>query len=190
MLPYLTEKSIKHRIYAWTITTVLCLLFCLPANAQERYDEYEVKAAFLYNLTNFIYWPEESFVSQGATFKIVILGDSPIHSFLQNMTQGEQVDTHPIEITHINDIDELGSAHMLFISQDYQEKVNEILPHTQTLGLLTVSDFQDFNRAGGGIALLKKKNRLLLHLNKEAIEYNGLRCSSKLLQLAKIWRAH
>ena len=182
-------KSKTNR-YRWKAIFSLAILLSLscysPGEAFKRFDENEVKAAFIYNLTNFVYWPEESFVAKDSPFEIVILGKTNFAPALEKFVSHEQVDSHPIVVKRINDISDFNSAHLLFISSDKQNNLDNIIPQTRQIGLLSVSDFPGFNYAGGGIALLKNNNRLQLYLRDDVIERNGLRCSSKLLQLATI----
>ena len=180
-----TTKLFKTMAFL-TLAVLLSLIIYLPASAFTRFDENEVKAAFLYNLTNFVYWPKESFSDSSSPFKIVILGKDPFGSVLENLVRNEQVDSHPIEIEAIENIDNVNFAHLLFISSEQNDNIETIISKSNQLGMLTVSDYSGFNDAGGGITLLKIKNRLQLYLSIDVIEQNGLRCSSKLLQLATI----
>ncbi len=179
-------KSRKIKLSTLLLVSLLSLLISAPASAVDRFREYEVKAAFLYNLTNFIYWPQESFNDTNNAFKIVILGNDPFGQSLKKLVLNELVGSHPIEITYIDTIEEFTFAHLLYISAEHKQDIRKIIPLTRQLGLLSVSDFNGFNELGGGISLLNKNKRLELHLSENVLEYNGLRCSSKLLQLATI----
>jgi len=68
----------KHM--ALMMVAVLISLWCAsPARASDRaFDEYQVKAVFLYRLTLFITWPEEAFTTPEQPFVIGILGDDPL----------------------------------------------------------------------------------------------------------------
>ena len=46
-------------------------------------DEYQVKAAFLYNLAKFVEWPPESFKTSTDPMTVCILGSSPITDALE-----------------------------------------------------------------------------------------------------------
>jgi len=55
---------------------------------------YEVKAAFLYNFTKFITWPEEAFTGESDPFIIGILGPDPFNNYLNDIIRGESVGRH------------------------------------------------------------------------------------------------
>jgi len=52
---------------ACLVTLVVAASLAPPARAQERLNEYEVKAAFLYNFMKFIEWPPPDDCSKDAT---------------------------------------------------------------------------------------------------------------------------
>src|SRR4051812_14257552 len=77
--------------------------------------EYQVKAAFLYNFTQFVEWPETAFTSETAPLVIGILGDDPFKGSLEELVHGEQVKHRSLVIEHYQRIDEVHSCHILFI---------------------------------------------------------------------------
>ncbi len=179
-------RTMKTLLFIILLTGSLINVSPGTGHAREQFAEHQVKAAFLYNLTSFIDWPNDSFENESSPFRIVILGDAELSGALEKLTLGETVDAHPIEVIHIDLPEDLPSAHLLFIADKFKNDVGWILSKVNRRGLLTVSDFTGFNRAGGGIALLKNNNRLELHLSQKILERYGLRCSSKLLRLAII----
>ncbi len=176
-----------------TILPIMLIVLCLTVFtgrdalcAQDRFDEYQVKSAFLYNLANFIYWPNESFESPQSPFIITVLGKNPFNNFLVEITSGETVNGHPIRVEYVDSFEELGKTHILFVHRDSAKDIDEQLLQLSQLGVLTVSDFDQFPREGGALALLMDRQRILLTLNLEVAERAGLKISSKLLRLATI----
>src|SRR5437879_13023676 len=51
----------------------------------QEYEEYQVKAAFLYNFAKFVDWPEDAFPDAGAPIVMGILGEDPFGSFLEQI---------------------------------------------------------------------------------------------------------
>jgi hypothetical protein len=60
--------------------------------------EYQVKAVFLFNFTQFVSWPRESFADPQAPFVIGILGRDPFGRALDDAVRGEQVGGRPLVI--------------------------------------------------------------------------------------------
>lgn len=153
---------------------------------QEQFDEDQVKSVFLYNLTNFVFWPEGSFTDSENPFIITILGGSTFVENLQLLTQGEHVGRHPIQINQISKIEDLGKCHLLFIHEEFNSHISSILEKSSQIGLLTVSDYQDFCQQGGAVNLLIKSKHLNLEINIAAAQQNKLKFNAKLLQLATL----
>ncbi len=188
--------SFHHKLsrifICWLLFSLFTSLSCWPTNndsaraARHKFDESQVRAVFLFNLTHFISWPESSFSRPDSPFVITILGDNPFGENLDRIVKNERVGHHPIIIRYIATPDQIQSPHILYISKGLKRQLSEILDCTSQPGLLTVSAFPGFSTAGGAVNLLIKQKRLSLELNIEAAKKNGLKFSSKLLRLAKI----
>ena len=55
------------------------------------FDEYQVKAAFLYNFAKFVEWPPGTFANSTDPIGICIVGQNPFGSALEYMVQGKKV---------------------------------------------------------------------------------------------------
>ena len=62
--------------------------------------EYQVKAAFLYNFSQFVEWPPEAFPQSQTPLVIGIIGDDPFGSSLDEIIRGEKVNGRPLIIQH------------------------------------------------------------------------------------------
>ncbi len=183
----LNKKLCHHLLNDVLIAVIWCTFMCIPAHAaRNQFDEYQIKAAFLYNLTNFTFWPDDCFISDESPFVITILGKNPFGKSLELLVKDERVNNHPIQIRQIKQISELDLTHILFVPSEFKKEVAPALKHFSQSGLLTVSDYPDFCKLGGAVNLLIDKNRLNLELNPTAAKQHNLKFSSKLLQLARL----
>lgn len=151
-----------------------------------EFDEYQVKAAFLYNLTNFVSWPETSFDNAESPFIITILGKNLFKGSFKRLVENERIDNRQIQVKYINRIEDISKTHLLFISSRFENKIKSILQRTKIPGLLPVSDFAGFCNAGGVVNLLIDDQRINLEINLTAATQNKLKFSSKILRLAKL----
>ncbi len=154
---------------------------------QPQPQEYEVKAAFLYNFANFVKWPETAFTDAQSPFCICVIGDNPFGQAL-NMLAEKKIQKRELVIRHCHKMEEAcrGRCHILFISASLKEKLPEILRISQRHNMLTVSDIPGFAEQGGVIGLVTVKNKIRFEINLKAAERHGLVISSRLLKLAKI----
>jgi hypothetical protein len=166
---------------------LLFVFFSLQTNAQVS-REYSIKAAFLYNFTQFVEWPSAAYNSPEAPFIIGIIGNDPFRTAIDDAIAGEKVKGHPIVIQRYQNIKDLKLCHILFVSNKEVGRWKEIKALLPNKNTLTVSDIPDFATNGGIIRLLTKENKVKLQINLAASKEADLDISSKLLQLAEIVR--
>lgn len=172
-----------------TSLLLLCVLLFTGqvCAAKDNFDEYQVKAAFLFNLTNFVSWPESSFNNDESPFIVTILGNNPFGGNLQRLLDAEEISGRKIILKQIDSIMELTATHLLYINPRLQRKMPGILEQTQIPGLLLVSDYPGFCETGGTVNLLINKKRVQLEINKTTATQNQLKFSSKILRLATLF---
>jgi hypothetical protein len=148
--------------------------------------EYQVKAAFLYNFTQFVEWPPSTFSEPEGPLVIGILGKDPFGNFLDETVRGENVNGHPLRVTRFKNLEDVKDCHILFISDSEKDNLKAILDKVRTQPILTVGDFNNFARQGGIIRFITEDRRTRLRINIEAARLANLAISSKLLRLAEI----
>jgi YfiR/HmsC-like len=173
----------------WTIWRQLVLLLFavmlpLPGGTQLA-SESQLKAAFLYNFTKFVEWPQESFPSTSSPLQVCLLGDNPFGSDLIHITEGKAVAGHPIQIQTINDGHLAQACQVLFISSSERMPAKTVLTELRTASILTIGDSKNFAEEGGMIGLLVEDDRVRFEVNLHAANQAHLKISSKLLTLAK-----
>jgi hypothetical protein len=162
-------------------------LFCATAAAQsDQPSEYQVKAAFLFNFTKFVEWPEDSVGDPHSPIVIGIIGDDPFGGSLIGIVAGEKVQGRPIVIMKYRRGDDLRRCHILFVSGSERLHTAQILTGLQDASVLTVSDIDGFAAAGGMMQFVKQGNRIHFVVNLDAATQAKLRVSSKLLALAQV----
>ncbi len=149
--------------------------------------EYQVKAAFLYNFTNFIYWNEDAFKTQNS-FNICIFGKNPFGDLLTIATENKFVAEQPITIEEIDQTSQIKTCHILFISQSEKKQLNTILKESCHYNILTVSDIEDFGQQGGMITFLNQENRIRLVINLNVLTHANLKADANLLRLSIVNR--
>lgn len=145
--------------------------------------EYQVKAAFLYNFTQFVEWPAESFDAANAPFVIGIVGNDPFGKYIDDIVAGEKTMGHPIVVKRYDDIADAEGCHILFLSRSYAKSDTTGL---QRENMLTVSDANNFAAYGGIIGFFTESGKIRFQVNLLAAKSANLQISSKLLRVAKV----
>ncbi len=80
------------------LSLTLTAPFVLAANADNA-QEYRLKAAFIYNFSQFIEWPANSFPQPDSPFTICVVGDDPFGDALLAL-QKRSYQGHPIVVNY------------------------------------------------------------------------------------------
>jgi hypothetical protein len=166
----------------------LGLLFILGnaiALAAEGVDEYQVKAAFLYNFARFVEWPARTFKAPNEPLAICVLGQDPFGRWLEDTVNGKTVAERELVVKHISDTSKATSCKILFVSSSERRRLRTVLSGVRACGILTVGETGSFTSEGGMINFTLEEGRVRFEVNLEAAEQEGLRISSKVLSLAR-----
>lgn len=150
-----------------------------------EFDEYAVKAAYLYNFAKYVEWPPGAFADPDAPLLICIAGDNPFGDALASLS-GKTVESHPVEVRHLPAATGLDRCHIVFMSRAEQGRFRTVLDKLTRLPILTVSDISNFARVGGMIGLVEADQRIRFDINLLAARQANLKLSSQLLKLATI----
>jgi hypothetical protein len=150
-------------------------------------EEYRVKALFLYNFTQFIEWPLESFKDSTDPLTICVLGPNPFDKELEHALAGKKVDSHPLISKIIGEASQASGCHVVFITSGATKRSRLLITERKQQGMLTVGEAPGFALGGGVVVnFLVKDGRVRLEINIGAAERERLRISAKLLKLAEI----
>lgn len=164
------------------------LLACMPAFnsiAGQPATEYRIKAAFLYNFTSFVTWPDE--LAGQAGFTLCVFGNDPFGNLLDKLA-GKPVKNTRLAIRRLESLALLDQCQLVFISEMSSDQLDPALALLHGLPVLTVSDMRGFTELGGIIEFRIIENRVRFDININAAESAGLSISSKLLSLATRFR--
>lgn len=146
--------------------------------------EYQVKAAFIYNFSKFVEWPDRAFLAPADPMVIGVLGHDPFGSAL-DLLEGKTVKGRNIAVRRIADIHNIGPCQILFISQSENGHLEEIMTEIKNTPILLIGDTEPFLQHGGMINFIAEESRVGFEINNSAARRAGLRISSQLLKLAK-----
>ncbi len=152
--------------------------------------EYQIKAVFLFNFVNFISWPDDAFTDKTELFIICVVGKDPFGIYLDFTTEGQTTrDGRGLKIKRIKDnLQEIQSCHILFVSDSEQNNLNAIFEKTRNSAILTVSDIDNFVKKGGMVKFFNRSNKIRLGINPDAIKAARLIANANLLNLSQIIR--
>src|ERR1700722_10025339 len=105
---------------------MLLMAIHLPCKADAPRED-QVKAAFIYNFTQFVTWPQDAFASNNSPFVIAIVGDDPYSGASERAMAGKFVNGRRIAISHFASLERMERCQLLIVSASQQGAASEIL---------------------------------------------------------------
>ena len=158
-----------------------------PAAAQgQAAQEYEIKAAFLYNFTKFVEWPPEAFPDDSAPIVIAVLGPDPFGSALDEIVAGKHAGGRPLMVRRFETSSDLTACHVVFVSSRSADEFSRRVQTPARRYMLTVGETDGFAETGGVVQFVTDERKVRFRINPTAANKAGLKISSRLLNLAEV----
>jgi hypothetical protein len=166
---------------------VMALGNCLAAGLPEPLiDEYQVKAAFIYNFAKFVQWPAGAFQTSNEPIVICVLGHDPFGRSLEDTVAGRTIDGRFLIVRQISNPKQVAGCHVLFISAPQDNDLPQMLSGITTRGVLTIGESGASGADGVVISFRLERGKVHFDINLEAAERAKVRISSRLLSLAHV----
>ncbi len=173
-----------------TLLPVLFVVSLLGAASGARAEpvskEYQLKAAFLYNFSKFVQWPQERFPDAGSPIIIAVLGPSPFGDELNKLVRERLVNGRAIEVRPIVSAADIPAAHIVFIPAGAEPLLEG--RYLDARGVLTVGESAAFAARGGMIRFTLVDEKVRFEIDQGSAEKAGLKLSGQLLKLATVIR--
>jgi YfiR/HmsC-like len=168
-----------------TCAIALGILLFAGARAEEA-NEYQVKAAFLYNFAKFVEWPPQAFKSPADPIVIGVLGKNPFGDSLAAAVAGKAWAGRTFQVREIATAQQAAGCQIVFISSSERKRLAALLAGMGSAAVLTVGETDNFTAAGGIVNFKIEAGSVRLQINVEAARKQQLHISAKLLSLAEI----
>jgi len=179
----LNSQNLLNFMLYMCVLTVLSLSSILSVAMEEEdaFEEYEIKAVYLLNFANFVFWPKQI----ENRFKICILGKDPFGKSLDIAVEAEEIAGQMLLVQRTENIQQINNCKILFISQSFDGSLDDILQPLKPM--LTVSDRNDFITQGGMIQFTNSEDdQVRFKVVPHILEQAGLKVSTDLLEIAEI----
>lgn len=184
------ERRARHGKTAGSFfVAALFWLFCAatPCFAQKgSQHEYELKAAVLYHIIEYVDWPSGALSNNPPSIQIGLLGDIPYPAALE-VLNGKTIQQRKLVVKRISDPREALNCQVLFIGASEKPRLPQILGELENRPILTVSEIEGFAEREGMVNLVAGPNRIVMEINREVAGRARLKFSSQVLKLAKVF---
>ena len=146
----------------------------------EPVPEYQMKAAYLYNLATFTTWPAQS----SGTVRLCVLGQDRFGGALEKLTRSSPSGVK-ISLTYLSGMQDARGCQIMFIDASERDNAQAILKQLEGLPILTVTDSPELFQMGAIVGLFLENRRLSFDVNYQIAQSASLSMSSKLLRVAR-----
>ena len=174
---------------SWVVaiaTVIVSLVMETGAVAWTSPYEDQVKAAFLFNFTKFVTWPDEAFPDRQAPVRIGVLNQDELRRHLEKATSGKKVCGREVAVIDLEDVGGSLDCQILFVGEAAVSSFQARRQCLRQSPVLIIGETEGFAENGGIINFIRVDNKVRFEINVAAAEESGLQISSKLLSLAEI----
>jgi hypothetical protein len=161
----------------------LGLFGALQAEQRTTTAEDDIKAAFLFNFTQFVEWPAAGAAAD--PFRICVVADPAFGAAVDRTVAGESIDHRPIVRLTPATADAARECQILFIGRQENDRVDRWLSAVKGLHVLIVAESRVAWDHGAHINFVLENNRVKFDVNRDEAARAGLSISSKLLRVAR-----
>lgn len=172
----------SRQVLIMLLGTAVAAMPCVGAQAGQP-SEYEVKAAFIHNIAQFVEWPAPT--STDGPLKLCIVGRDPFGKALDAL-RGKSIHGRVWEVSLVTPGTNLQECRVLFIASSERNNLGQVMEATKGSAVLTVGDSEGYAEKGVMVNFYLEQNRVRFEINAEAASHAGLKISSQLLKLARI----
>jgi hypothetical protein len=180
----MTTRALHFLLLASALLGVLCA----HVRADDTSREYQIKAAFIYNFAQFTQWPDSAFTGSSDPFVVGVIGQNPFGTSLEQIMNGKTIAGRSVVVKYLDSPDQIAGCNLLYVAAGEDDNLDGIFKVVADKPILTVGDSPKFPWAGGIIRFLIEDNKIRFEISPDSADKAGLRISSKLMSLAKIFK--
>ncbi len=156
-------------------------MFCAIA----QNEEYTIKAVYIEKITRFVTWPDSLIAKKTEPVIFAIYGHSEMTEVAEQLYQNYKIKGKEVKIKIINDLNEINSADILFISKTSDDEVERILEILDNKPILTIGDTKKYAKKGVMINFVILDDRIKFEINKTSVDKALLHFNHLLLKQAE-----
>ena len=160
------------------IVSVMILLF---TTLQAYQPEDKLKVVLVGKVGKYVTWNNQD----NKNFIITILNNRNGDLF-DKIYKNKKINKRFIELKYIENIGELSTTNILFISLDNSKNLQEILKKTANKNILTVSVIRGFAQKGGMLQIYFLSQKPKIRINLDVSKKENLKIKSSLLRISDI----
>lgn len=159
---------------------------CLTLGQSEVSQEYQVKAAFLYNFAKFVDWPSAAFANDKAPITVCIYGKDPFGATLDDTVRSKTIGARGFVVRRPKSPKDMAGCQIAYLGGSAGDQLRDFLSIVDSSNVLSVGEDPHFADQGGDIQFVMEDGKIRFLINVDSVNRAGFKMSSKLLALAKL----
>lgn len=168
------RESNHHQALAFLLLCAMLPSLCNLLYAQQTTEEYQVKAAYLYNFAKMANWPAQILPDRAGLIVGVLGGDEDFVKVLRDVLSGKSINGHSLEVRHLHSAEEVKFCHVVFFRTP-ERNTRSIISQFRRSNILLVGENKEFLSDGGMINLVLNGGKIGYEINTAALESAQLR---------------
>lgn len=179
-------RALRRRFVAVAALALAAVAACPQSTpAAGQLSAPALKAAFLFNFARFTEWPSDS---PPGPITLCVLGDATLADALDRLAGDRQIGGREVSVARLATNRAVKTCHLLYLAGTDAAIHARALDEVAHAPVLTVGDGEQFVRIGGLVGLFFDRGRMRFAVNTDAVQRAGLKLSSQLLGLARLYR--
>ena len=169
-----------------TCVTVLLLLWVGALHGATTASEDEVRAAFLFQLAQYVHWPARSAGQEASPLRFCVLGQDKLTATLVPTVRDKFIEGRSILVLRLASAKQLPDCDLAFIGFQSEKRIRATLKSWKYPPILLVGEADRFAEMGGIVNLVIRSGRVSFEINLATGERAHLEFRSQLLRFARI----
>lgn len=168
------------------IFILISLNLCTSQASAQNYSENELQAVYYYKISKFIRWKE----NEKKTINLCTIGDIKdeknvsIADVLKKLIQDKKT---PYVIHENIKIKDLENCNMIYIGQDAEHNLQDVLFLSKKHSIVTISNISSFARRGGMFTLVRNaQGQFSVELNYDNAQKSNININASLLEIIRV----
>jgi hypothetical protein len=179
---------VKPEKYRWVL---LSLVLSMPPWTGTMYadtsaGEDELRAVVLFQLAQYVHWPEDSVRPVNAPLRFCVWGKISRTVKMESILSGKSIQGRPISLQKIESANQLSSCDLAFLDIEPGKKLKAAIALNHFPAVLLVGESKHFAEIGGMVNLVVQSARVSFEINVGAAEKAHLEFRSQLLRFARL----
>jgi hypothetical protein len=170
----------------WSLAAVLLAAGAIEGAERRSAPEEQVRAAFLYQLAQFVHWPEARFAGSQTPLRFCVLGDEDLERTLQAIAAGKTIDGRTLVVGQVLRPEDLVRCHVAFVALRSERQLRDFFSAWRYPPVLIAGEWPGFADYGGMVNLRLEDGRVSFDVNLESIGRAQLELRSQLLRFARL----